>query len=57
MICFSSAGFSQEKFQEINPVLHDQSYVTAFGTLPDATTNERVRIQTHLFYAEQLLVL
>jgi hypothetical protein len=55
MICFSFTGFSQEKFQEINSVLHDQSYVAAFGTLPDAATNEQMRIQTHLSYAEQLL--
>ena len=46
---------AQQKLQEINPVLHDESYQVAFGVLPDATTDEQDRIQIHLFYAEYLL--
>ncbi|HEY6505406.1 MAG TPA: hypothetical protein VIZ28_15640 [Chitinophagaceae bacterium] len=55
LLFLSGTGLSQQKLQEINPVLHDQSYVAAFGTLPDASTNEMLRIQTHLSYVEQLL--
>lgn len=46
---------AQQKLQEINPLLHDESYTAAFGILPDATTNDQERIQIHLSYAEQLL--
>lgn len=46
---------AQQKLQEINPILHDESYLAVFGVLPDAVTNEQERIQTHLVYAEQLL--
>jgi len=44
-----------QKMQEINPLLHDESFIVAFGTAPDQTTNDKLRIQTHLSYAEQLL--
>ena len=47
--------FAQQKLQEVNAVLHDESYVAAFGFLPDAGANEQERIQLHLWYAEQLL--
>ena len=54
LVC-SFTAFAQQKLQTVNAVLHDESYVAAFGYLPDATTNEQERIQTHLSYAEQLL--
>lgn len=40
---------------EINPILHDESFVSYFGIAPDATTNEQLRIQAHLYYVETLL--
>jgi len=46
---------SAQKLQEINPLLHDTSFIAAFGVAPDQTTDEQLRIQTHLFYTEQLL--
>jgi hypothetical protein len=39
----------------INAVLGDVSFVQKFGTAPNASTNERLRIQTHLAYVEALL--
>lgn len=47
--------FSQQKLKEVNAVLHDESYVAAFGKLPDEATSDQERIQLHLWYAEQLL--
>jgi hypothetical protein len=55
LLFFSVTAFCQQPMQEINPVLHDQSFIATFGTLPDATTNEQLRIRTHLSYVEQLL--
>ena len=52
---FSINVFAQQKLQEVNAVLHDESYVAAFGKLPDAATDEQDRIQLNLSYAEQLL--
>ena len=53
---FSSfTGIAQQKMQEVNAVLHDESYVAALGIFPDATSNEQERIQLHLSYAEQWL--
>lgn len=52
-LCTMSA-WSQPS-QEVNAVLHDESYVATYGTLPDAGTDEQLRIQTHLSYVEQLL--
>jgi hypothetical protein len=49
------AGFGQQKLQEVNPILHDESYIAFYGTLPDANTNEHERVQLHLLYAELLL--
>jgi hypothetical protein len=41
--------------QLINPVLGDKSFVSKFGHSPDATTNNELRIKTHLEYVENLL--
>ena len=46
---------AQPNLQEINAVLHDESYVTATGHLPTPTTHETERIQVHLSYVEELL--
>jgi len=51
----ASPALSAQKMQEINPLLHDNSFIAAFGAVPNETTNEQLRIQTHLMYAEQLL--
>jgi len=53
LVFFSSSA--QQKSQEVNAILHDESYVTVYGSLPDANSNEQERIQLHLLYAEQLL--
>jgi hypothetical protein len=55
MLLVSATAFAQEKLQEINPIIHDQSFTTAFGVAPDKTTDEQLRIQTHLSYAEYIL--
>ena len=55
LLVFPVTIFAQQPLQEINPIIHDQSFIAAFGTAPDETTDELLRIQTHLSYAEQLL--
>jgi len=41
--------------QTINPLLGDISFINKFGQKPTATTNEDLRIKTHLEYVENLL--
>lgn len=41
--------------QMVNSLLGDISYVSKFGHNPDATTDNNLRIKTHLEYVEQLL--
>ena len=41
--------------QQVNPVIGDKSFLTAFGYIPDATTDNELRIKTHLAYAEWVL--
>lgn len=55
LLCCSLTAIANEKSQEINAVLHDQSYMVAFGRLPEASTSEQLRIQIHLSYTEQIL--
>ncbi|MEI9808639.1 MAG: hypothetical protein WDO16_12690 [Bacteroidota bacterium] len=55
LLFISVPVFAQQKLQEINPLLHDQSYIAAFGIAPGETSSEQLRIQTHLSYTEQLL--
>ncbi|HET6996056.1 MAG TPA: hypothetical protein VFI06_13780 [Chitinophagaceae bacterium] len=50
-----ASTISAQKLQEINPLLHDESFIAFFGTAPDETTNEQLRVRTHLAYVEQLL--
>jgi hypothetical protein len=55
LLGYSLTAFAKEKSQEVNAILHDQSYIVAFGKLPDASTSEQLRIRIHLSYTEQLL--
>ena len=55
LLLSSLTGFGQQKLQEVNALLRDESYITSFGVIPDEATNETERIQTHLSYVEQLL--
>jgi hypothetical protein len=41
--------------QTINSIIGDKSFVAKFGYMPIATTNEALRIKTHLAYVENLL--
>ncbi len=41
--------------QTVNPLLGDISFVSKFGQQPTATTDEDLRIKTHLEYVENLL--
>ena len=41
--------------QTINPLIGDISFVSKFGQQPTATTDEDLRIKTHLEYVEKLL--
>ena len=44
-----------DKSQLVNPILGDFSYESKFGHKPDATTDDNLRIITHLEYIENLL--
>ena len=55
LLLSSFTSIAQQKLQEVNALLHDESYIASFGVIPDAATNEQERIQTHLSYVEQLL--
>jgi len=55
LLCIPFTGMGQEKCQEINPVLLDQSFIDKYGTSPGESTSEDLRIHTHLIYVEQLL--
>lgn len=55
LLYVSAASFAQSKMREINAILHDESYIATFGAAPDETTHEQLRIQTHLYYVENLL--
>lgn len=44
-----------DKSQMVNPILGDISYENKFGIQPNATTDNNLRIKTHLEYVENLL--
>lgn len=44
-----------DKSQMVNPILGDTSFEIKFGHKPNATTDNILRIKTHLEYAENLL--
>jgi hypothetical protein len=46
---------SVDKSQLVNPILGDISYESKFGKKPDPTTDNELRIRTHLEYVENLL--
>jgi hypothetical protein len=46
---------SVDTSQMVNPLLGDISYESKFGHKPDATTDNNLRIRTHLEYVENLL--
>ncbi len=52
LVCNTS---SVDKSQMVNPLLGDISYESKFGHKPDATTDNNLRIRTHLEYVESLL--
>ena len=41
--------------QTINPIIGDESFVDRFGTHPNESTSNELRIRVHLQYAEQIL--
>lgn len=57
--CTALAGCTHEQStssaDEINPIVGNLSFVEKFGQAPPATTDDDVRIRTHLAYAEQTL--
>ena len=51
-------GFNKstvDKNQTVNPILGDASYESKFGHKPDMTTDNNLRIKTHLEYVENLM--
>lgn len=59
LCCYSLSltltAFGNSGLQEVNAILHDQSFISVFGKVPEANTNEELRIKVHLFYVEKLL--
>ena len=55
ILFFSCSSNSADSKQTVNPLLGDISFVNKFGYQPGATTDNEVRIKTHLEYVETLL--
>jgi hypothetical protein len=56
LLMSASAVWSQQRgLQEVNPVIHDESYIARFGSQPAEASDETERVRTHLSYVEQLL--
>lgn len=54
LILFSPV-FAQTESQTVNALIGDQSFQEVFGKLPEAGTDENLRIQTHLLFVEKML--
>ncbi len=54
-VCLLFITTAHAQNNTINPIIGDESFVRKFQTTPDATTNELLRIQTHLSYVEAIL--
>ena len=52
---WSGGRHTQQQASTVNALLGDSSFVHHFGYMPTATTDEDLRIKTHLAYVEQLL--
>jgi hypothetical protein len=46
---------AQSPTQTVNPIIGDESFVALFGFQPDEHTDNQLRVQAHLAYAEQKL--
>lgn len=59
MLCIGLAGCSSgerhKTSDEVNPIIGNESYAYFFGKEPDDFTDEFLRVQTHLRYAEKIL--
>jgi hypothetical protein len=55
MLSITSLVFAQNKLYTVNAVIGDESFIQTFGKSPDHSTNEILRIQTHLMFVEQML--
>src|SRR5690606_24129817 len=55
MLTSCSSEKNESKNDKINPVLGDISYLKATGFFPTKSTDENIRIRTHLEYVESLL--
>lgn len=53
LLSFNHTQFSNP--QTVNPIIGDESFISKFGYAPDETTDNQLRIVTHLAYAEELL--
>ncbi len=49
------SGFTQQTMQKVNAIIGDQSFTEAFDRNPDAKTDEKLRIKTHLSFVENYL--
>lgn len=52
---FFQSFASKLDYNSINPIIGNESFVQKFGFEPSTTTDDQVRIQTHLSYVERVL--
>ena len=55
MLLIAATSYAQNKLHTVNAVIGDESFVQTFGTKPTQSTNEKLRIQTHLMFVEKEL--
>jgi hypothetical protein len=55
MLLFAVISRSQNRSHEVNAIIGDESFIQTFGIAPNPSTNEMLRIQTHLMFVEQAL--
>jgi hypothetical protein len=55
MLFFITSICAQKPSNTVNPLIGDESFVALFGFQPDQHTDNQLRVQTHLSYAEYIL--
>lgn len=55
LLFFIGSIYAQTDKHTVNPLIGDESFVALFGFLPSDATNNELRVQAHLAYAENLL--
>lgn len=54
-VSLSSISSNKDFYDNINPIIGNESFIAKFGKNPDFNTDENLRIKTHLEYVEKTL--